>query len=143
MTLARSLEALHRHFLQVWMKSAGQVGLSYSEFEYLRAVDAQMQDPGDDDSHGQHLTEIVATMGVQKASASAMVIKLEKRGLVERVPCQFDARAQHILLTADGEKLLASGRMLYADIAKRLCANVGDEDLRTVERALAAFVGKD
>lgn len=124
------------------MKSGERVGLSYSEFEYLSAVDAQMQDAGDDDSHGQHLTEIVATMGVQKASASAMVIKLEKRGLVERVPCQFDARAQHILLTADGEKLLAVGRTLYADIAADLCADVGDGDLRAVECALAAFVGK-
>lgn len=139
MTLARSLEALHRHFLQAWMKSGKRVGLSYSEFEYLCAVDAQMEEPGEGDSHGQHLTDVVAAMGVQKASASAMVIKLEKRGLVERVPCQYDARAQHILLTEEGEKRLAAGRKLYAGIAKRLRAAVGDDDYQPIERALAIF----
>lgn len=121
MTPARSLEALHRHLQQAWSKAQAEIGLSYSEFEYLCAVEAQEHEENHgSDSHGQHLQDVVAAMGVQKASASAMVIKLEGRNLVKRVPCRFDARAQHILLTPKGRTLLAKGRTVYEKAAAAL-----------------------
>lgn len=144
MTLAQSLEALHRHLLQAWSNSSAEIGLSYSEFEYLCAVEAQESvENHDDDSHGQHLQDVVAAMGVQKASASAMVIKLESRDLVERVPCRFDARAQHILITKEGRELLARGRNIYETAAAAFQARLDNETFRTVKKGLAGITKTD
>ncbi len=87
--------------------------MSYSEFEYLSAVFEQAELSKDKNYHGQHLHDIVSAMGVNKASASAMMDKLEKRKLVKRKPCKKDARAQHIVLTAKGEELRLAGKAAY------------------------------
>lgn len=144
MTLAKSLEALHRHLLQAWSNSNTDIGLSYSEFEYLCAVEAQekMSDHGDE-GHGQHLQDVVFAMGVQKASASAMVIKLEGRNLLERVPCRFDARAQHILLTKEGRELLAKGRNIYKAAAAEIEAAFDKETLQAIENGLSGTINSD
>jgi DNA-binding MarR family transcriptional regulator len=144
MKLSQSLEALHRQMLQAWLNSSAEIGLSYSEFEYLCAVEAQESDENDDDeSHGQHLHDVVAAMGVQKASASAMVIKLEGRKLLERVPCRYDARAQHILLTAEGRRLLAESRKIYAEAAGQIRSQLDKDTYRSVEHALAEILKPD
>ncbi|MCR9138045.1 MAG: MarR family winged helix-turn-helix transcriptional regulator [Alphaproteobacteria bacterium] len=135
MTPARSLEALHRRLQQAWSNAPAEIGLSYSEFEYLCAVEAQenVENHGSD-SHGQHLQDVVAAMGVQKASASAMVIKLEGRKLVKRVPCRFDARAQHILLTPQGRTLLAKGRTIYERAAAAQEATPESDTVRVTKQ---------
>ncbi len=116
--LATTVEKLHRLTLQKWMRQARDLGMSHSEYLYLSAVHAQADVPvTDDDSHGQHLHDIVADLGVSKASASAMIVKLEDRGLVARFPCFQDARAQHIVLTKAGQEMLARGQGVYEAVA--------------------------
>ncbi len=110
---AESLENLHRLAHRYWMKHTAELGMSYSEFEYLSAVFEQAELSKDKNYHGQHLHDIVSAMGVNKASASAMMDKLEKRKLVKRKPCKKDARAQHIVLTAKGEELRLAGKAAY------------------------------
>ncbi len=110
---AESLENIHRLAHRYWMKHTAELGMSYSEFEYLSAVFEQAELSKDKDFHGQHLHDIVSAMGVNKASASAMMDKLEKRKLVKRKPCKKDARAQHIVLTAKGEELRLAGKAAY------------------------------
>lgn len=144
MTLADTLETLHRQLQQAWSNSQAQIGLSYSEFEYLCAVEAQEHEENHvGDSHGQHLQDVVAAMGVQKASASAMVIKLEGRELVKRVPCRFDARAQHILLTKKGRALLAKGRTIYEATASALQRRLDTKTARTVQKGLTGINAPD
>ncbi|MCF4098225.1 MarR family winged helix-turn-helix transcriptional regulator [Maritalea mediterranea] len=111
---AEHLEVLHRLAHRYWMKHTSQLGMSYSEFEYLSAIYEQAELAKDKDFHGQHLHDIVRMMGVNKASASAMMDKLEKRKLVKRKPCKKDARAQHIVLTAKGDELRQAGKAAYA-----------------------------
>jgi len=111
---AENLESIHRLAHRYWMKHTSELGMSYSEFEYLSAIFEQAELSKDKDFHGQHLHDIVRTMGVNKASASAMMDKLEKRKLVKRKPCKKDARAQHIVLTAKGEELRLAGKAAYS-----------------------------
>lgn len=73
-----------------------------------------------EDAHGQHLQDIVTALGVTKASASAMVGKLEGRGLVQRFQCQQDARAQHIILTGTGQALWTTGLSVYENLEARI-----------------------
>ncbi len=120
-THSKKLQDLHRTLNRLWLEAAPRIGLSYSEFEYLSAVHDQSHQPylGDGD-HGQHLHDIVAALQVSKASASAMISKLEGRGLIKRIPCEMDARAQHIILTDEGSELLARGIGLYETAANTL-----------------------
>lgn len=138
MTPARIIEMLHREAHRRWALDSPKTGLTHSEFEYLRAIKDQEARKTDTHDHGQHLQDVVAEMGVQKASASSMVAKLEDRGLVQRVPCRFDARSQHILLTQEGATMLKTGEDLYQAIADTVLSNLSGAD-RT---AVAAMLGQ-
>lgn len=138
MKLARLIELAHRQGHRQWAKAGGALGMTHSEFEYLRAIKDQEARKTDKDDHGQHLQDVVDEMGVRKASASAMVLKLEERGLVVRFPCQFDARAQHIMLTEQGRQLLTSGEAIYEAAANALLGDLSDNDLDTIEFAAAS-----
>ena len=120
MRLSELIELVHRHAHRRWNAMGQEVGLSHSEFEYLSAIKEQEHRQVDANNHGQHLQDVVEDMGVRKASASVMVVKLEELGWVRRVPCQFDARAQHILLTEEGEARLQLGKSVYAAAVQTL-----------------------
>ncbi|MGJ8529288.1 MarR family winged helix-turn-helix transcriptional regulator [Maritalea sp.] len=137
MQLHALIEFLHRKSTRAWATRAAALGVTYSEFEYLRAVQRQERNKTDKDDHGQHLQDVVTEMGVSKASASAMVLKLVERGLVHRVPCLMDARAQHILLTAVGRELVQKGEQIYVQIGRQLEATLGQEDLITLRGSLS------
>lgn len=113
MNTAQMLETIHRLTHRHWMKNTSALGLSYSEFEYLSAVHEQSVLSEIDEHHGQHLHDLVTAMGVNKASASAMMDKLEKRKLVRVKPCKRDARAKHFLLSKKGEELRVQGKTAY------------------------------
>ena len=120
MSLAPKLEQIHRLTHRFWMKNTNSLGLSYSEFEYLSAVYEQAVLSEQDDFHGQHLHDIVTAMGVNKASASAMMDKLEKRKLIRVKPCKRDARAKHFILSKKGEELRQQGQAAYVRMADEL-----------------------
>jgi DNA-binding MarR family transcriptional regulator len=108
-----------------------------SEYEYLRAVErlggAQVV-VHDDDHHGQHMQDLAAVLGVKKASVSTAVSKLEQRGLVDRFPCELDARAQHVVLTSKARAALAQEAVVY----DALDSWVKEHKLETALDALAA-----
>ena len=139
MTIPRILEELHRLAHRQWAKSTAELGVSHSQFEYLRAIEVEQTERTDEFDHGQHLHDVVTTVGVKKASASAMVVKLEQRGLVERVPCQFDARAQHILISKSGADRLREGETVYERAADELRASVGDEAYASLATLFASL----
>ena len=113
MNLAEKIEELHRTAHRHWMKNSGSLGLSFSEFEYLSAIREREILAEQGEKHSQHLHDIVQTMGVNKASASAMMDKLEKRKLVRIKPCKRDARAKHFSLSPKGEELRLLGKKAY------------------------------
>ena len=125
MKFARVLENIHRAVNRQWAVDGARLGLSHSEFEYLRAIKEREAEKVCGDDHGQHLADVVSAMGIKKASASAMIVKLEKRGLVERLPCRMDARAQHILLTEKGQEYLRVGEKIYEAAAGALRSEFG------------------
>ena len=103
MTLSpQDIRHLHQLCHREWTALGTDIGVSFSEFEYLSAIKQEEDRMRIEDVHGQHLQDIVSALGVSKASASAMISKLEGRGLVSRFQCKMDARAQHIVLTDAG-----------------------------------------
>jgi len=160
MSLAHSLDQLHRHFARVWADTSARPGtLTFSEYEYLRAIErldgaqiaslekdansAQEDHPDNHPGHpGHHLQDLVEVLGVQKASASAAIAKLEKRDLVERFPCQFDARAQHVMLTNKARLHLRTEEAVYSEAAKRIAEQLDPQELECLTSALAKLENK-
>lgn len=143
MSLQKSLDQLHRNLSRLWSDITKRPGgLTYSEYEYLRGIerlDGDMlarDDLGPEEDHGHHLQDIVAVLGVNKASASIAIGKLEKKGLVERFPCQYDARAQHILLTQQGRDSLRQEEVVYRDLIHRIETRLTDDERAVFEAAL-------
>jgi DNA-binding MarR family transcriptional regulator len=135
---APTLEKLHRELARLWTIPTSRPGaLSLSEYEYLRAVERLGTTKAvaqDDDHHGQHMQDLAAVLGVKKASVSAAVSKLERRGLVDRYTCEQDARAQHVVLTAKARAALALEAVVY----EALDSWVKEHKLETALDALAA-----
>ncbi len=124
--VAQKLQKVHQMCHRAWAKAGRDARVSFSEFEYLCAVQEQADLLRYEDKHGQHLQDIVDALGVTKASASTMISKLEARGWVTRFQCKMDARAQHIVLTGEGQVMLASGQRIYEQIAATLDTDLAD-----------------
>ena len=147
MSVAQSFDLLHRHLSRLWTDDTARPGsLSYSEYSYLRALErldgAQVAradlspDQNDGTHHGPHLQDLVEVMGVQKASASAAVAKLQKSGLVERFACQFDARAQHITLTQKAHEHLRTEQAVYDVLTAQFAARLTPNEMNALETLL-------
>lgn len=84
--------------------------------------------------------------GVRAATLTGLLDKLEERGLLARVPAEYDARAKIVKLTPSGEQLAsqlidvmhqfenrilagfsAAERELLIDWLQRMAQNLGDE----------------
>ena len=107
MSMNQALEILHRRLSRRWSEvPASAEGLSLNEFQFLRAVETvkgQCQaGPKGGSARSPHLTDLARELGLKRPSISAMAHKLEQRGLVTRIACRSDTRAQHALLTESG-----------------------------------------
>ncbi|MEJ2459733.1 MAG: MarR family transcriptional regulator [Novosphingobium sp.] len=129
------MERVHRQAHREWARGARH-GVTPAEYEYLRAIAAQERRKTDIEDHGQHLHDVVAQMGVSKASASAMVLKLEAADLVRRMPCRMDARAQHIFLTETGRAKLETGEGVFEAVAAAVLAELDDDDRQSLATLL-------
>ena len=145
MNLADSLVKLQRIISRTWDAQSfdnKENSLSYSEFEYLMCVHIAQNSAFDPEStehdDSTHLSALAAEMQVQKSSASLMVNKLEKRALIYRATCHYDARAQHILLTEKGSKLfLDTQSSVYKNLATSFKKLLADEEYDNFEKTLS------
>lgn len=145
MDLENSLIKFQRLISRRWDVQAfenKESSLSYSEFEYLLCVhiaeNAEIDPTSDKHDDSTHLSALAAEMQVQKSSASLMVNKLEKRKLIYRATCQYDARAQHILLTEKGRKLFLSIQSsVYKSLEKSFKSLLEDEEYDHFAKSLA------
>lgn len=155
MDLQTSLIRLQRILSQTWGKQTQdkqQDALSPSEFEYLYCVhlseSAHVHKAPADDGEAEHdssshMSAIAAELQVQKSSASLMVNKLEKRGLIFRATCRYDARAQHILFTEQGRSLfLATQTRVYQSLAESFKQHLAADEYQELERLLGKACNK-
>ncbi len=144
MNLEGGLVNLQRMISRAWdlqVYDSKENSLSYSEFEYMLCVHtaehAEFDPENTEHDDSTHLSALAAEMQVQKSSASLMVNKLEKRELIYRATCKYDARAQHILLTDKGRKLFLSIQSsVYNNLAKSFKEILGNEEYDNFEKIL-------
>lgn len=123
MSLEVSLVELERFCSKAWRVYAKEdplSSLSFNEFDYLRVIQAYSQ--------GLRITDLAAEMKVTKPSASNMVARLEKKGLVQRISCPEDARAKQVMLTQGAIQAMALEQVVYHEIAQAMNSNLSQQE---------------
>ena len=83
------------------------------------------------------MRELADAMDIDPANATAVVDKLERRGLVQRTPHPTDRRAKIVDVTSEGRRLAARANDILATPPDGLAA-LAPDDLAALERLLAA-----
>ncbi|TBM25969.1 MarR family winged helix-turn-helix transcriptional regulator [Hafnia paralvei] len=129
--MINDLKKLQWHLWFCWRevsRQSGSMELTNSEFDYLYAL---LEHP-----QGVRLTELAECMKVSKASASAMVSKLESRGYIQRVPCSDDGRATLLQVTKKGTALEKEEMDIYTETAQKMASALTPEERQQFELLL-------
>jgi DNA-binding MarR family transcriptional regulator len=95
-----------------------------------------------DKAEGQSQQAIGEAIGAPASRMVAIVDELEERGLVERRPHPGDRRVRALYLTAEGRRLLASGRRIAAEHEEELTRGMSEADSRRLVALLRDLVDK-
>lgn len=131
MMLEQALDRIERHLGKLWRAhEPGEVlpQVSFNEYDYLKAVQS-LETP--------RLSDVASVMCVSRPSASTMVAKLERRGLLKRVRSKNDGRVINIALTPEGSNLLSLDKNLYGQFADSIRARLSDEEVARLEDLLS------
>ncbi|GAL32829.1 transcriptional regulator MarR family [Vibrio maritimus] len=131
MSIEVNLERMERLTAKVWRSYSKEdplSHLSFNEYDYLKTVQAS-EEP-------IRLTDLARELEVSKPSATNMVKRLEKKGLVERLACPEDARAKRVVLTEKARIPLASELEIYSVVADRLKVNLTDGEFTSLNQLL-------
>lgn len=84
--------------------------------------------------HGERgQNELAADLGITSGAATALVDRLERRGVAERLGHPSDRRRVVVRLTEEGRSILAASRVVLAASLRSL----PDDELPTLAKALA------
>lgn len=126
-----NLEKMERFAAKVWRKYGKEdplVQLSFNEYDYLKVIQNSPQ--------AIRLTDLALALEVSKPSASNMLKKLERRGLVKRVQCEEDARSRLFELTDQAELHLASEARVYQILAQQVAQHLSPEEALMLDMLL-------
>ncbi len=121
--LSRAHAALDRHT----MAHIAGTGLGQGEFGVLEAL-----------YHAgpMLLGEVQRKVLVSSGGITFLADRLEKRGLVERLPCETDRRARYVALTPEGRALVAGIFPAHAEVIRRAMSGLGLADQRVATSLL-------
>ncbi|WP_394150798.1 MarR family winged helix-turn-helix transcriptional regulator [Vibrio maritimus] len=131
MSIEVNLEKMERLTAKVWRsycKEDPLSHLSFNEYDYLKTVQGSLEPI--------RLTDLAKELEVSKPSATNMVKRLEKKGLVERLPCPDDARAKRVILTEKARIPLASETEIYGAVAEKLKVNLSQSEFASLNQLL-------
>jgi MarR family transcriptional regulator for hemolysin len=121
--LARTGRALTRAFNDALVDAGG----SLPQWLILLALE-----------QGDHATqrELAAAVGIEGATLTHHLHRMEADGLVERERASADRRIQAVTSTAAGRRRFAALRAVVVDFDTRLRAGFGDDELATLRALL-------
>ncbi|MCG9598359.1 MarR family transcriptional regulator [Vibrio sp. Isolate25] len=123
MELENCLVELERFCAKAWRVHAKEDPLSllsFNEYDYLRAIEEHPE--------GIRITDLANEMKVTKPSASNMVARLQKKGLVVRMACHEDARSKRVVLSEQVLKDLSKEQVVYQHIAQAMKGKLNDKE---------------
>ncbi|MGR5176688.1 MarR family winged helix-turn-helix transcriptional regulator [Vibrio parahaemolyticus] len=131
MSIEANLEKIERLTSKVWRSYSKEdpLGhLSFNEYDYLKAIQAARVPI--------RLTDLAKELEVTKPSATNMVKRLERKGLVLRVSCSEDARSKRVMLTEKARTSLESESEIYTIIAQKLKVHLSEQEFDAMNTLL-------
>ena len=101
--------------------------LSVAQHEVLLAV-------ARDEGLSQQL--LARRLLVVKSNVSAMLQRLESRGLVRRESDEADARGRRVFLTTKGKRLLRKSVVVHADVVRIMTSDLSDAQVSQLGRIM-------
>ncbi|MEZ8825213.1 MarR family transcriptional regulator [Vibrio sp. 10N.261.55.A7] len=129
--LSDNLEKIERFASKVWRiqsKKDPMGQLSFNEYDYLKIIQSAKD--------AIRLTDLAKEMQVTKPSATNMVKRLERKGLVLRQDCMEDARSKRIVLTNKAEQGLADESRVYGIMADKMQSKLTNEQAEQLSKLL-------
>ncbi|GGD31391.1 MarR family winged helix-turn-helix transcriptional regulator [Aureimonas glaciei] len=80
--------------------------------------------------------DLAAVMGVEPMTVSALLVRMEQRKLITRIPDPEDRRAKLIASTATGRDLLEKVKLLAQEVIAHATRGLGPAETRNAEAAL-------
>ncbi|ARP37409.1 MarR family winged helix-turn-helix transcriptional regulator [Vibrio syngnathi] len=121
--LNQNLEKIERFASKIWRTQVNEdpiCQLSFNEYDYLKVIQASPEPI--------RLTDLAIEMQVTKPSATTMVQRLERKGLVERKPSLEDARSKLVVLTQKAEVGLEEESKIYQVMAQILESRLSEQE---------------
>ncbi|PML50983.1 MarR family transcriptional regulator [Vibrio lentus] len=121
--LDQNLEQIERFASKIWRTQVNEdpiCQLSFNEYDYLKVIQASPEPI--------RLTDLAIEMQVTKPSATTMVQRLERKGLVERKPSLEDARSKLVVLTQKAEVGLEEESKIYQVMAQILESRLSEQE---------------
>jgi DNA-binding MarR family transcriptional regulator len=118
--------------LQVWVfqdfiRTLESIDLSPAQYSVLVVTAANA---------GASQSRIGSTLGIERARLVRLLDRLEKRGLLERLPSPDDGRSHALRLTRDGNKTLKRAKALAAGHEAKLTEILGAEQRKVLMDSL-------
>lgn len=129
--LNQNLEKIERFASKVWRTQVNEdpiCQLSFNEYDYLKVIQASPEPI--------RLTDLAIEMQVTKPSATTMVQRLERKGLVERKASQEDARSKLVVLTHKAELGLEEESKIYQVMAQILESRLSEQESKQLNQLL-------
>ncbi len=86
---------------------------------------------------GRKQSEIAEALGIQRPNFVALMDELNRRGLARRTPLASDRRSYAVVLTKDGEALLAEAQETLTEHERRVRRHLQDGQHQAFLRTLA------
>lgn len=121
--LNQNLEKIERFASRIWRTQVNEdpiCQLSFNEYDYLKVIQTSPEPI--------RLTDIAVEMQVTKPSATTMVQRLERKGLVERKASLEDARSKLVVLTSKAEVGLEEESKIYQVMAQILESRLSEQE---------------
>lgn len=121
--LDQNLEKIERFASKIWRTQVNEdpiCQLSFNEYDYLKVIQASLEPI--------RLTDLAIEMLVTKPSATTMVQRLERKGLVERKASLEDARSKLVVLTSKAEVGLEEESKIYQVMAQILESRLSEQE---------------
>lgn len=129
--LDQNLEKIERFASKIWRTQVNEdpiCQLSFNEYDYLKVIQASPEPI--------RLTDLAIEMQVTKPSATTMVQRLERKGLVERQASLEDARSKLVILTKKAEIGLEEESKIYQVMAQTLESRLSEQESQLLNQLL-------
>lgn len=118
--------------LQIWVfqdfiRTLAAIEISPAQFSVLAVIQA---------NEGLSQAELGNTLAIERARLVRLLNRLQRRGLLERLPSNGDGRRHALRLTPLGQATFKQARMLADKHEAGLLARLGDERYRALMGAL-------